>query len=128
MENLLIRNKSANFVTAAFALRDSLNKSLVIKEACKVITLGGKFLLIDIGKPDNVVLGGFMSVFMKYIVPILAGITAGYGYRNPWRTLFKTFEKLPQNRVLISIIESNIVIIDREEHILGALLIILGIK
>lgn len=127
-EALPIRNESVDFVTAAFALRDSLNKPLAINEACEVISLGGKFLLIDIGKPDNVVLQAFMSVFMKYIIPILGGLTAGYGHRNPWRTLFNTFKKLPSNKVLVSIIESNIRVIDRDERILGALLLILGTK
>jgi demethylmenaquinone methyltransferase/2-methoxy-6-polyprenyl-1,4-benzoquinol methylase len=127
-EALPIRKKSINFVTAAFAIRDSLNKPLAIKEASEIIISGGKFLLIDIGKPDNQIFKSFMSIFMKYVVPIMGGITAGYGYRNPWSTLFKTFETLPPNSVLISIIESNLDIQKREEQILGALLIIWGVK
>jgi ubiquinone/menaquinone biosynthesis C-methylase UbiE len=85
-------------------------------------------LLTDIGKPDNVILQGFMTLFMKYVVPVMGGLTAGYGFRNPWSTLFKTYVKLPPNRVLVSIIESNIDVVDIEEQILGALLIILGVK
>jgi demethylmenaquinone methyltransferase/2-methoxy-6-polyprenyl-1,4-benzoquinol methylase len=127
-EALPIRRKSVDFVSAAFALRDSLNKPLAIKEACDAISPRGKFLLTDIGKPDNVILQGFMTLFMKYVVPVMGGLTAGYGFRNPWSTLFKTYVKLPPNRVLVSIIESNIDVVDIEEQILGALLIILGVK
>jgi demethylmenaquinone methyltransferase/2-methoxy-6-polyprenyl-1,4-benzoquinol methylase len=127
-EALPIRTASIGYVTAAYALRDSLNKPLAIKEACQALALEGKFLLIDIGKPDNVIIQGFMSVFMKYIVPIIGGLTTGYGYRNPWSTLFKTFEKLPPNNILVSIVESNIFVVDRLEKILGALVIIFGAK
>ncbi|MFC1804184.1 class I SAM-dependent methyltransferase [Thermoproteota archaeon] len=127
-EALPIRTASMGFVTAAYALRDSLNKPIAIKEACQTLSLGGKFLLIDIGKPDNVIIQGFMTMFMKYIVPLIGGLTTGYGYRNPWSTLFKTFEKLPSNRFLVSIVESNIVMVDRLEKILGGLVIIFGTK
>ena len=127
-EALPIRKQSVNFLTAAFALRDSLNKPHAIREACSTMSQNGIFLLIDIGKPDNAILRSFMSIFMKYVVPVIGGLTAGYGYKNPWSMLFKTYLKLPPNRVLISIIESNLEIIYQEEQILGGLLIILGKK
>ena len=125
-EALPIRESSIGFVTAAYALRDSLDKPRAISEACKTIRPGGRFLLIDIGKPDNPIIRGFMSVFMRFFVPILGGLIAGYGYRNPWSKLYLTFAKLPANDVLVSIVEKNVRVVDRIEKILGALVIILG--
>jgi len=127
-EALPIREASMEFVTAAYALRDSLNKPLAISEACKTLQHDGRFLLIDIGKPDNPIIRGFMSVFMKFVVPVLGGLTAGYGYRNPWSKLYLTFEKLPPNDKLVSIVAQNVKVVDRMEKILGALVIILGIR
>ena len=125
-EALPIKESSIGFVTAAFALRDSLDKPRAISEACKVIRPGGRFLLIDIGKPDNPIIRGFMSVFMRFFVPVLGGLAAGYGYRNPWSKLYLTFAKLPTNDVLVSIVEKNVQVVDRIEKILGALVIVLG--
>jgi len=127
-EALPIRESSMGLVAAAYALRDSLDKPRAIKEVCNTLKDGGRFLLIDIGKPDNPVIRGFMAVFMKYIVPIMAGLVTSYGYRNPWSKLYLTYEKLPLNSALVSIINDNIRVEDRVEKILGALVIILASK
>jgi demethylmenaquinone methyltransferase/2-methoxy-6-polyprenyl-1,4-benzoquinol methylase len=127
-EALPFRESSMGITTAAFALRDSLNKPLAMAEACFTLKQGGRFLLIDIGKPDNPIIRGFMSIFMRYVVPILGGLRAGYGYRNPWSKLYLTFAQLPPNNTLVSIVKANVSVVDRMEKILGALLIILGVK
>jgi len=127
-EALPIRESSIGFVTAAYALRDSLDKPRAISEACKTIRPGGRFLLIDIGKPDNPIIHGFMTLFMRFIVPVLGGLVAGYSYRNPWSKLYLTFAELPLNDSLVSIVDKNIRVMDRIEKILGALVIILGSK
>jgi len=127
-EALPIRESSIGFVTAAYALRDSLDKPRAISEACKTIRPGGRFLLIDIGKPDDPIIRGFMTLFMRFIVPVLGGLVAGYSYRNPWSKLYLTFAELPLNDSLVSIVDKNIRVMDRIEKILGALVIILGSK
>lgn len=127
-EALPIREGSMSFVASAYALRDSLYKPLVIKEACDTLATGGKFLLIDVGKPDNRIIQGFMSFYMRYFVPVMSGLTAGRGYKNPWSKLYNTFEKLPPNRNLTAIVETHLVDVDRVEIILGAFLIIWGTK
>ena len=127
-EALPIREGSISFVTSAYALRDSLYKPLVIKEACDTLATGGKFLLIDVGKPDNRIIQGFMSFYMRYLVPVMGGLTAGYGYKNPWSKLYNTFEKLPPNRNLTAIVETHLVDVDRVKKILGAFVIIWGTK
>lgn len=127
-EALPIREGSMSFVTAAYALRDSLDKPRAIGEACTAVRVGGRFLLIDIGKPDNPLIRGFMGVFMRFVVPVLGGLVAGYGYRNPWSKLYLTFSKLPPNNVLVSVVGRHVRIVDRIEKMLGALVIILGVK
>ncbi|TRO49308.1 methyltransferase domain-containing protein [Candidatus Bathyarchaeota archaeon] len=127
-EALPIRNGSMGFVTSAYALRDSLYKPLVIKDACDALASGGRFLLIDVGKPDNRIVRGFMSFYLRYLVPVMGGLTAGHGYRNPWSKLYNTFEELPPNRSLKAIVEGHLVDVEKVEIVLGAFLIIWGIK
>lgn len=97
-EALPFRNNSINFITAAYAIRDSLDKSKAISEVYCSLKNGGKFLLIDIGKPNNLILRSFMGLYMRLVVPVLGGLIAGYGIRNPWGVLWKTFKLLPENR------------------------------
>lgn len=127
-EALPIRDSSIGFVTAAYAIRDSLDKPRTISEACNTLQSDGRFLLIDIGKPDNPVIRGFMSLFMRYVVPILGGLTTGYGYRNPWSKLYFTFNRLPPNRELVSMIDRNARVSECIEKILGALIIVAAVK
>jgi demethylmenaquinone methyltransferase/2-methoxy-6-polyprenyl-1,4-benzoquinol methylase len=125
-EALPIREGSMSLVTSAYALRDSLYEPFVIGEACGALAAGGRFLLIDIGKPDNRIVQGFMSLYMKYIVPVMAGLTAGYGHRNPWSKLHDTYVRLPPNKRLTAIIENHLADVNKVEGILGALVIIWG--
>jgi demethylmenaquinone methyltransferase/2-methoxy-6-polyprenyl-1,4-benzoquinol methylase len=127
-EALPVREGSIGFVTSAYALRDSLYKPLVIMEACDALAGGGRFLLIDIGKPDNRIIRGFMSLYMRFFVPVMAGLTAGYGYRNPWSKLYDTYERLPPNNELLAIIENHLVEVYTVEKIFGALVIMWGVK
>ena len=127
-EALPIRGESMSFVTSAYALRDSLYKPLVVREACDALADGGRFLLIDIGKPDNRLIRGFMSFYMRCFVPVMAGLAAGYGYRNPWSKLYDTYERLPPNKGLMAIIENHLEDVNRLNKILGALIIVWGAK
>jgi demethylmenaquinone methyltransferase/2-methoxy-6-polyprenyl-1,4-benzoquinol methylase len=127
-EALPIRCFSIGFITAAYAIRDSIDKPQAISEACNTLNSGGKFLLIDIGKPDNPIIRGFMSIYMKYIVPVLGGLIAGYGYRNPWSKLYLTYSKLPPNNDLILIISRNIKVTEQIKKIFGALIIVAGTR
>ena len=117
-----------SFVTSAYALRDSLYKPLVIKEACDALAPGGRFLLVDIGKPDNRVIRGFMSFYMRCLVPVMAGLTAGYGFRNPWSKLYDTYIRLPPNKGLMAIIENHLVEVYKMDTVFGALIIMWGKK
>lgn len=127
-EALPFRENIFNFVTAAFALRDSLDKTRAISEASEAIRSGGNFLLIDIGKPDNRIIQEFMRIFMRYGVSLMGGLVTDYGYRNPWSLLYKTFERLPSNSELISYLDEHLVGVEIEEYLLGAIIILLGNK
>jgi len=127
-EALPIRMGSISFVTSAYALRDSLYKPLVIKEACDTLASDGKFLLIDVGKPDNRIIQGFMSFYMRHFVPVMSGLATGNGYRNPWSKLYDTFVKLPPNKNLTAIVKTRLVNVGLMEKILGAFVIIWGTK
>lgn len=107
-EYLPIRNGIVSFAAAAFALRDSIYKERSLMEINQALRVGGILLIVDIGKPDNPIVRGFFSIYMRYMVPILGGLTAGYGYKNPWSILYKTFELLPENRVLLEMLRHKL--------------------
>jgi ubiquinone/menaquinone biosynthesis C-methylase UbiE len=127
-EALPFRENVFGLVTAAYALRDTLDKPKAISEAGSVTAPGGTFLLIDIGKPDNPVFRGFMSLYMRYVVPIMGGLTAGYGYRNPWSLLYKTYELLPSNAALMGLLSNHLEDVTMRKTILGAIILASGTR
>jgi len=127
-EALPFRDGVFDLVTASYALRDTLDKPKAISEAGTVTAPGGRFMLIDIGKPDNPVIQEFMGLYMRFIVPIMAGLTAGYGYRNPWSLLYRTYDLLPSNKALRSLLCRHLEKVELHEAILGSMVVATGIK
>jgi ubiquinone/menaquinone biosynthesis C-methylase UbiE len=104
-EDLPFRSGMFSLTASAYALRDSTEKVRVLKEVRRTQGLGGKTLLVDVGKPSNPVVRGFLTLYMRYLMPFLGGYVAGYSYPNPWVFLYKTFALLPVNRVLLRLMK-----------------------
>lgn len=100
-EALPLRRETITFAAASYALRDSTDKVRALGEVNRVLRRGGRLLVVDIGKPNNPLVRGFFSLYMRYGAPILGGLAAGYGYRNPWSILYKTYALLPVNEDLL---------------------------
>ncbi len=127
-ESLPIRDGVLSFTTAAFALRDSIHKEKVLREIRRVLKIEGVLLVVDIGKPNNPVVRGIFSLYMRHIVPILGGLAAGYGYRNPWSLLYRTYDLLPVNLRLQEMMERTLGHAKLEELAFGGLIIALAEK
>jgi demethylmenaquinone methyltransferase/2-methoxy-6-polyprenyl-1,4-benzoquinol methylase len=127
-EALPFRDSVFDLVTASYALRDTLDKPKAFSEAGSVTAPGGRFLLVDIGKPDNPLFQGFMGLYMRFMVPIMGGLTAGYGYRNPWSLLYKTYDLLPSNDALKGLILRHWEKVEMRESMFGAMVVAVGTK
>jgi demethylmenaquinone methyltransferase/2-methoxy-6-polyprenyl-1,4-benzoquinol methylase len=125
-EALPFRQGTIELTAAAYALRDSTDKIRALTEVSRVLRRGGKLLIIDIGKPNNPLVRGFFSLYMRYVVPILGGLSGGYGYWNPWSLLYKTYGFLPVNKTLQDILRSLFGSAFLEEHAFGGLVVALA--
>lgn len=127
-EALPFRRGTAKLAAAAYALRDSTDKVRALMEVSRVLMVGGGLLVVDVGKPDNPLVRGFFSLYMRYIVPILGGLFGGYGYRNPWGLLYRTYELLPVNGALLAVLRALFGAAVLEEHAFGGLIVALATK
>jgi len=127
-EYLPIRPGSLCFVAAAFALRDSVDKERVMTDVSLALGAGGKFLIVDVGKPDSPFVEGLFLVYMRFIMPILAGLVGGEGYRNPWRMLFETYRILPKNKVILRMLTRSFGSARMRKMTQGALAVFLAEK
>jgi len=123
-ESLPFREDVFSLATASYALRDTPDKQKAIDEVSQVMSPGGRFMMVDIGKPDNPVIEWFMSIYMKHIVPVLAGLATGYGlFNNPWSLLYKTYRLLPSNRTLGSMLGKRLERVRVHESVFGAIIV-----
>ena len=127
-EALPFRTEAIGFVTAAYALRDSLDKETSFSEAHRVLEFGGKFLLVDIGKPDNVILRTGMSAYMRMMVPLIGALAGSKRPNNPWSILFDTFKVLPTNGELRRMISRIFSSANMDELSLGGLVVLVSEK
>lgn len=127
-EALPVRSGTISFAAASYALRDSLDKVRTLKEVNRALVEGGKFLVVDIGKPNNPLTRGLFSLYMRYGVPILGGLAGGYSYRNPWSLLFKTYMLLPVNKELLDNLRTVFGSAELEEVAFGGLIVAIADK
>jgi demethylmenaquinone methyltransferase/2-methoxy-6-polyprenyl-1,4-benzoquinol methylase len=120
---LPFRGDALSFVGAAFAIRDSTDKEKALEEIVMILRKDGRLLVIDIGKPSNRIVSGVFSLYMRYVVPLLGGLLTRYGYRNPWSILYKTYELLPVNGELESLMGRVLGHAEVEERAFGGLII-----
>lgn len=127
-EAMPLRPGTIGFAAASYALRDSTDKVRALREVNDALRGGGRLLIVDIGKPDNPLVRGFLSLYMRYGVPVLGGLAGGYGYRNPWRALYKTYALLPRNGELLDTLRAEFGSARLEEHAFGGLIVAIAEK
>lgn len=127
-EALPFREGILSFAAGAFALRDTPEKEKALKEISSALRKGGGLLVVDIGRPNNWLIRNGLSLYIRYIVPAIGGIMAGYGYRNPWSLLYKTYLSLPVNREYERMMTDIVGRADLDELALGGLIVATAVK
>ena len=127
-EALPFREGIVSFAAGAYALRDTPEKEKALREISSALKEGGGLLVVDIGRPNNWLIRNGLYLYMRYIVPAIGGIMAGYGYRNPWSLLYKTYLSLPVNRDYERMMTDIIGTADLDELALGGLIVATAVK
>jgi len=99
-EHLPFRRKAFDAAISSFSFRDARDKILALREVARVVK--NRYVVIDIGKPDNRVIELFELIYLKYLVPLITSIVVGSRFWRFWKVLYKTFQQLPRNRELNS--------------------------
>jgi len=127
-EALPFREGALSFAAGAFALRDTPEKEEALREISSALKEGGCLLVVDIGRPNSWLVRSGLSFYIRFIVPAIGGVMAGYGYRNPWSLLHKTYLSLPVNRDYERMIADIIGRADLDELSLGGLIAATAVK
>ncbi len=91
---------------AGFAIRDAKNLSHALAEINKLLKIGGKFLIVDLAKPDSRFKTLLIGVYWRAIAPAIAFLTSGrLGLK--FGDLAMTFHRLPKNGELLALVKKS---------------------
>ena len=105
-ESIPFKDNTFDVVMCGYSLRDAIELEKAIAEFHRILKNGGRFIIIDLGKPDNILIRFGVALYLKYILKILAYIVAGKKGLQ-FKTLYGTFLKWPQNKKMLQLLSDK---------------------
>ncbi len=76
-ENLPFKAETFDAAMAGFAIRDAKNLSTALEEINRLLKIGGKFLIVDLAKPDSKFKTKLIGIYWRAIAPAIAFLSSG---------------------------------------------------
>jgi demethylmenaquinone methyltransferase / 2-methoxy-6-polyprenyl-1,4-benzoquinol methylase len=114
-------------VLCGYSLRDSIDLQQAIAEMHRVLKNDGRLVIIDLGKPDNRVLRGMVSIYLKYFLEIFAYLAAGNSGLK-FKTLYGTYVRWPKNSELEYMLREKFSYVQFDRGLMGGAVIIAAYK
>ncbi|MDQ4066774.1 MAG: class I SAM-dependent methyltransferase [Thermoproteota archaeon] len=126
-EYMPFREGMFDAVLCGYSLRDSIHLQQAIAEIHRVLKIGGRLVVIDLGKPDNYILRGMVSVYLKYFLGIFAYLAAGSSGLK-FKTLYGTYVRWPKNSELEYMLKEKFSHVQFDKGMMGGAVIIAAYK
>ena len=121
--------KDGQFYVAlsGYALRDAISLKIAISEIHRVLKKDGKWIIVDLGKPDKAVIRFGVSFYLKIILPIIAFIAGGrLGLK--FAALYGTYRVWPQNKKLESMLLEKFSRVEFDKDLMGGAIMVAAYK
>ncbi|MFM7796496.1 MAG: class I SAM-dependent methyltransferase, partial [Candidatus Nitrosotenuis sp.] len=126
-EHIPFKDEQFDAVLCGYSLRDAINLRIAISEIHRVIKKNGRFVLVDLGKPDNTIARIGVSFYLRAILPIIAFIVGGkLGLK--FGTLYGTYKRWPQNKNLKNLLLEKFSNVEFETDLMGGAIIVAAYK
>ncbi len=126
-EVMPFRDRSFDAVLCGYCLRDALYLKGAISEIHRILKDSGKFVIVDLGKPDNTFLRYLVSFYLKYLLGILAFSVSGKSGLK-FKTLYGTYMKWPRNGELYHLLTEKFSKVVMKQKLFGGAIIVVGYK
>lgn len=122
-EHMPFKDSTFDVVMCGYSLRDAINLEIAVSEIHRILKKNGKFLIVDLGKPDNKLIRLGVSIYLKYIIKIFAYVIARQTGLK-FQTLYGTFLKWPQNNTLNLLLKKQFSQVDFKTKLMGGSIIV----
>ena len=126
-EHMPFKDNTFDVVMCGYSLRDAINLEIAVSEIHRILKKNGRFLIVDLGKPDNKLIRLGVSIYLKYIIKIFAYVIARQTGLK-FQTLYGTFIKWPQNKTLNLLLKKQFSEVDFKTKLMGGSIIVSSTK
>ena len=126
-EHIPFRDEEFDAVLCGYSLRDAINLRIAISEIHRVLKKDGRFVIVDLGKPDETVIRFGVSFYLRMILPILA-LIAGGKLGLKFATLYGTYKRWPQNKKLKELLLEKFSRVEFEKDLMGGAIMVAAYK
>lgn len=126
-EHIPFRDEEFDAVLCGYSLRDAINLRIAISEIHRVLKKDGRFVIVDLGKPDEVFIRLGVSVYLRCILPILA-LIAGGKLGLKFGTLYGTYKRWPKNKKLEELLLEKFSRVEFEKDLMGGAIMVAAYK
>jgi demethylmenaquinone methyltransferase / 2-methoxy-6-polyprenyl-1,4-benzoquinol methylase len=98
-------NRSFDCVTIAFGLRNMGDYGAAIREMSRVLSKGGRLLILEFSLPRLWILRAVYRLYLHYYVPSLGSLITGK--KSAYKYLGDSIEEFPSRQAMLQLIETN---------------------
>ena len=126
-EHVPFKSRQFDVVLSGYSLRDAISLKTAITEIHRVLKDGGKWIIVDLGKPDEPIARFGVSFYLRLILPIIA-LVAGGRLGLKFATLHGTYKLWPENKKLKSMLLEKFTSVKFEKDLMGGAIMVAAYK
>jgi len=126
-EHMPFREENFDAVICGYSLRDAISLRTAISEIHRVLKKGGRFVIVDLGKPDNPLIRAGVSFYLRVFLPVIA-LAAGGKLGLKFAALYDTYRLWPQNKKLESLLLEKFPRVEFDTGMMGGAVIVAAYK
>lgn len=103
--DISLKSESVDCVTISFGIRNVECVDKCLKESHRVLTPGGKILILELAVPKNPLIRPLALFYMRFVLPLIGGLISGQ--RKAYKYLNKTIETFPSGENFCKILKKH---------------------
>ena len=126
-EHVPFQDNEFDMVLSGYSLRDAISLKTAISEMHRVLKNDGRWIIVDLGKPDEAIIRFGVTCYLRLFLPIIAFIAGGrLGLK--FATLYGTYKLWPQNKKLKSLLLEKFSRVEFEKDLMGGAIMVAAYK
>ena len=126
-EHVPFQDNEFDMVLSGYSLRDAISLQTAISEMHRVLKKNGRWVIVDLGKPDEPIIRFGVTCYLRLLLPIIAFIAGGkLGLK--FATLYGTYKLWPQNKKLESLLLEKFSRVEFDKDLMGGAIMVAAYK